>query len=458
MTVVYQRARWLDRLIHAAVYGVVLLMPFSVLYKLSEPLRPGQVELYVTPGLELADIPVAVLLLLVVLERWLQRRRGASFARKRLVFARLVLLLGVLGVVSAFGAQLPVLAVYTALRWLLAGVVLWAMVQARVAPRRIAYVLALGLCVHVVIALLQVWNGAPLGLPGELALRPGRRSASIVRLGDEMWLRGYGLTFHPNALGGYLAVALTLLLPLLSSRSARVLWGVLSIGLVATLSRSAVLALLLVVPLLAWSLRRADPRRPSISRRSLVVFGCLAALAIAAFWKPIVVRLDPLIVQLGIGQGEAVGSEQGSLEGRREMNAAAIAMIAKHPFLGVGAGNFPIAMPAIANLRPQYVHNIPLLLGAEVGVAGLLIWLAIAVWAGVVLTRGAANVWLSAAAAASWVIVIIGLFDCYPWSLNAGRLLTVTVLALMESAAQSSHPLHNQPANEWKTENRKPEM
>lgn len=438
MTAVYQRAPWLDRLMQAAVYGVVLLMPFSVLYQLSEPLRPRVVELYVTPGLELADVPAAVLLLLVVLERWLRRRRGTSLARKRVVSARLVLLLGVLGLGGAFAAQLPALAVYTALRWLLAGVVLWAMVRAQVAPRRIAYVLALGLCVHVVIALLQVWTGAPLGLPGELTLRPGKYSASVVRLGDQMWLRGYGLTFHPNVLGGYFAVALTLMLPLLSSRVARVLCCVLAMGLVATLSRSAVLALLLVVPFLAWSLRRADPHRRPISRRGLVVFGCLAALAIAAFWKPIVVRLDPLIVELGISQGEPVRSEQGSLEGRLQMNAAALEMIAQHPFLGVGAGNFPIAMPAISNLAPQYVHNVALLLGAEVGIAGLIIWLAIVVWAGVLLMRGAANVWLPTAVAASWVLAIIGLFDCYPWSLNAGRLLTVTVLALVESSARCS--------------------
>jgi len=428
---VYTRRVSLDRRMHGAVYGVVLLMPFSVLYPLSEPLGPGEVALYVRAGLELADIPAGILLLLAAFDRWSMWQDGVSSQRTP-VFAVLVLSVALFGVASIVAADAPHLAAFMAMRWLLAAGVLWAIIQVRVCPQRLAGVLAFTACLHCVVAVLQVWRGEPLGLPGELALPPDRMSASVVHLGERVWLRGYGLTFHPNVLGGYAAVALTLLIPLLSSRLVQLAACILVVGLAATLSRSAGLGLVVVVPLLIGWLWRVDTAARPALRRAAVILASITLVSGVVFWKPITVRLAP-VLEFGPSAGDRDAAEQLSLVGRGRLSAIAVEIMLRHPLLGVGAGNFPVALEAArSRMLPEYVHSVPLLLGAEVGVGGLIVWLAIAVWTGFVLVRKSPSKWTVVAAAAWSVLFIVSLFDCYPWSLNAGRLLTVTVLALLE--------------------------
>jgi hypothetical protein len=81
---------------------------------------------------------------------------------------------------------------------------------------------------------------------------------------------------------------------------------------------------------------------------------------------------------------------------------------------------------------PQYVHNVPLLLGAEIGVAGAIAWLWLwlaPIW--LFRRRLAAAPWVAALLAAWLALGIIGLFDSYPWGLNAGLMLYALLLGLL---------------------------
>jgi O-antigen ligase len=120
---------------------------------------------------------------------------------------------------------------------------------------------------------------------------------------------------------------------------------------------------------------------------------------------------------------------------RIALNAAALRVIAEHPVLGIGAGNSPLAEQR-AGVVPLYPHNVALMLAAEVGIAGGLLWFALMATAAWRLRHARPTAWLVAGVAAFAAIQIIGLLDCYPWSLNAGRLLTITVLAIIETAAR----------------------
>jgi hypothetical protein len=75
------------------------------------------------------------------------------------------------------------------------------------------------------------------------------------------------------------------------------------------------------------------------------------------------------------------------------------------------------------------------MLAAEVGIAGGLLWFSLMGTAAWRLRQSGPSAWLVAGVAAFAALQIIGLLDCYPWSLNSGRLLTVTVLAIIETAA-----------------------
>jgi len=433
--------RVLTRLIEVALYAFLLLMPFSVLHPLASPLLAETLTLYVTPGLEAADIPAAVLLLLVSLRAWQTRRSGEVRQTHAWPCASTLLLLGLLGVAGSGHALVPLLALYSSLRWLFAAALVWGIARSKVAARNIVFVLGIGLCLHAGVAMLQVIVQHPLGLPAELALSPGQPGASTVGLGDHRALRGYGLTFHPNVLGGYLAVCFVLLLPMLANAWVQVMASFLLVGLAVTLSRSACLALLLVLPPAAYALAR---REPAIRRALLhggVLLGCGLVLASPIWWKAAVTRLNPLLAYLpiqGVADQGGAKAEEDSLSNRRIMNRLAIDAMEQHPALGIGAGNFPAAMLTAGTSGPaQFVHNIPLLLGAEVGLIGLGAWVLLPFWPSLALWRGPRAPWLVVSTAALWAIYIIGLFDCYPWSLNAGRLLTTTVLGLLERAVYS---------------------
>ena len=112
----------------------------------------------------------------------------------------------------------------------------------------------------------------------------------------------------------------------------------------------------------------------------------------------------------------------------------ALDIITDRPLTGVGAGNFPVAMLATdTRIIPQPVHNVPLLLAAEVGVIGGFLWIWLWLTPGLAVNPAARgqNPWPVVVVGAGFVLGIIGLWDDYPWALNAGRLCTITVLSLI---------------------------
>ena len=270
-------------------YLFLLLMPFSVFWPMEIPLTGGVLPLYVTPGIHLSDLALVVMLLIgiVTVRRW-----GPFELSGPLVG------LGLLVLIAAPWAIIPRLAGYMALRWLIAfAVYLW-FVQKTVPVERMVQCFVAGLCLHVIVGLVQVVVQHPLGLPGELTIPANATWASVVSLPDSRWLRAYGLTFHPNVLGGYLAVGLLLSMPLLYRWSMRIAWWGLWLGLFITFSRSAWVGAVLTVPVvMAWIAWRYPQQR-----RTLVIssFGAvLVLLACSLIWhQQLAVRLQPITKRL----------------------------------------------------------------------------------------------------------------------------------------------------------------
>lgn len=70
--------------------------------------------------------------------------------------------------------------------------------------------------------------------------------------------------------------------------------------------------------------------------------------------------------------------KEGSNKGRIETWGKAVEIIASHPIFGVGIGNYPLEIKAVAGYRePIYSHNAYLDIAAETGIANALIWIGI---------------------------------------------------------------------------------
>lgn len=331
----------------------------------------------------------------------------------------------------------PSLAIYNSVRFTMLLGLYFFLVNQNLKSAWVAIPLACGILLQGSVALFQFAKQRSLGLEklGELVLNPQDDGASIVRLGEARILRAYGLTDHPNLLGGFLAFALILIL---------------GYYLIAARQRARYF---LLVPLALGGLGLFL----SFSRSAGIAFAIgIAFLGVALLWNPqgreerfrlafpagLVLGLALLLPALGnqsllaqrIGQGNSFEENSGenrSLLERDELIASANRIFYTHPLLGVGNGTLPVAMYRLDKEFPtQYFFQPPhfVLLNAatELGIPGGLIWLWLMVlpWFGIWIKRSelVQFIWFATVAASLLVITIVGLFDYYPWLLAPGRI------------------------------------
>jgi O-antigen ligase len=395
------------------------LLPTSWFIPLGHSFVSGVLEMYVTPGLYASDIGIAAVFLGVLCQHRRKRQLNGIFHG---IFWPLIAIPMLALFYSPF-AHVPGLAWYSAVRWLIPIGVFLCLFYLDLPMNHIVAILSISLALQAIAGIAQAIFQQPLGFPGEMTLSLQNPDAAAIRFSGDAWLRSYGLTFHPNVLGGYLMSVVILILPLLDRRPFRVLWLVFAGGLFLTFSRSAWLGAAFGLVFLFWWYLRQYDLRPKQWVQGLVVALVGAVLLLILFLPQIASRLNPV----------ATLSEFTSLSGRGEMIDIALKSIRDDPLTGLGAGNFPVAMLGYLTLdAPHFVHNVFLLLGAEVGIPGGMIWLWLWIFPMVILKPqlNQKNPWPVVLALAWFAWGLVSLWDSYPWALETGRLFTVTLLAL----------------------------
>jgi hypothetical protein len=231
------------------------------------------------------------------------------------------------------------------------------------------------------VALGQFITQRDLGLArlGEPALDPQLAGVSVVMRGSDRWLRAHGLTNHPNILAGTL-VPILLMLPVPArGRPPKPRWVLpllMALGcaaLFATLARWAAVcfALGLGLNLAPWLVA-------GVRRRRWVVapFGLSLALAAGLAVGLMAVVYGDAVVGRAVALETPVESR--SLWERERDTEIAARLLANRPLTGVGLGRYLSHARAIDRWA-MTVHNVPLLMGAELGLPGVLLWLVLLV-------------------------------------------------------------------------------
>lgn len=245
----------------------------------------------------------------------------------------------------------------------------------------------------------------------------------------ERWLRAYGGLPHPNILGGLLAIALVLILGWGFEKDQGTKTGprqnywqlvavaLLSVGLFVSFSRSAILAGL--VGLVIIIVGRFKQWRKLMPKLLIIT----ASLGICA-WHYGYLYQARLQNQTRL--------EIKSVKERMDLNQRAWELIKAKPLTGVGAGNFGLAVWQQDEQKRevfayQPVHNVWLLIGAELGLITLLLliyglaWIVKKTWQQRALNSGALIVSL---------IILLSL-DHYLWTQALGVYLLALVLGMV---------------------------
>ncbi len=390
--------------------------------------------------------------------------------------------LAALSALSATQAVLPILSLEMALHLVLLVALVIAIINLRPPLWAVVAPLAQLLALEGVLSLLQaraqsVFMGPALLGWGQdtVASDPG---ASVVQLPNgARWLRAYGSFPHPNILGGFLCLAI----PIVAGAYLRQGWRTMqawllllalalgTLALFLSFSRAAWLGILLSAlwaGALLWLWRRAATsanefaaqglRPPGRLRRFLPFLHRQDALSQPTervSWRNALsggfIRRRPwlrpvLLGVLGLGLliglvaalGPAVQSrllldnstlEQRSLSERVILLEASAVFFTQHPWLGIGAGNMALvelSYPPTHNIG-EPTHNVPIVIGVETGLFGLVLWLIPplgALWAAWRRRFTLSSAGLAASAALIALLTVAQL-DHYLWTQPTGTLI-----------------------------------
>jgi len=355
-----------------------------------------------------------------------------------------------LGFTSIAWAPDKVAALQAAVR-LFEGVLLYCIVQslafARGATQKlsfnwVAYAFFAGAMLQAVLGIYQFLTQSAFAstILGMALHDPIAAGTSVVEFADERWLRAYGGLPHPNVLGGYLVVALAFALYLIRrvniSKPQYYLllttYFLLLTGIFFSFSRAAWLATIgllsyWVIKLLWQKQRHSEgaqrPKNP-VQKET----GSLATLGMTVLYVAILAFVfRPLVatrVMSTSGSRLEAKSRVERVEGMRE----SWQLIKKQPVLGVGIGNYTQAVAR--EVRPddplytyQPAHNVFLLVWAELGLAGLALFVAVLYF---IFKQSKFYI-------LHFTFLILLLFDHYLWSLPFGTLLFWSVMGMLQS-------------------------
>lgn len=406
--------------------ALVFLLPWQTRWIAREGIANGGDSGYVALGVYAVDILLAVLFCAAL---FASKKRGStsiySFMEVRLGMS--VLLFVGFNFLSVLWAPDKPSAIQHSI-WILLATGLAYLVAAYQDKTRLVFWSVAGLLPSAWLGIWQFvsqdsWAGKWLGLA---AHDPQLGGTSIVEIyspdgAPTRWLRAYGSFDHPNIFGGAMAVGIISALWLVAEHrfeKRRKIFLYASLitfpaALFASLSRSAWAGLLLGLFVAAVGLLR--------SKLGGKLRNFVAPLAVAVVVFAAMAGAYP--AELKMRSGGEGRLEQKSLDDRALYFAQGEGIVKENPLFGVGAGNYVGALRQKYPDKPiwsyQPAHNVPLLIWAELGIAGVMLIVTIAVFLGMMAWK--MNLFFLALLA---VLLPSFLLDHWLWSLHFGVLFS----------------------------------
>lgn len=391
---------------------------------------------YLSPTIFLTDLLIVILMISWVCASF--KPLVGTIRKKPMLFGLPFLGLGLLTVANLFfSGNHPETWLFWIKLWEYA-LLCFYILYTRPAHARIVFSLGIAALYTSLLALAQFFFQHSLGgvfwLFGERSFMldtPGiaRIAVCLPFSGCQLLLRPYATFPHPNVLAGFLIAVITILVGYLSVEKPRekrltyFFWGIVGISFAAvivTFSRSSwisgTLGLLLLYGVVQYTRRSA---------RALSIPAVFFATSV-------------LILMIGIIAFFPRNTDE-SVVDRMQLNGYAYRLWKTSPLTGIGGDRFLPSVPSITVQRNpgflQPVHSIYLLLLVETGFIGIVafFWLLFGIYRHLLSdvgrnTRGTRHLVVYGIALAE--VLLIGLVDHYPITLQQGQLLLTLLIGI----------------------------
>ncbi len=325
------------------------------------------------------------------------------------------------------------------------------------------FILFVGGTVQATIAILQFIYQKSIGLGwlGENVISPNIHGIAKFSFEGEKFIRAYGTFPHPNVLGIFLLFSLTSGLSLVLSKKIlmdklrlqyRLIFLseflIILVGILLTYSRAIIAFTFLLLIIFALTQRKFISKRyKQYCNQLKVPFFLQTTLAIILIFGGVFFAYNLIAPRLCIQcSGDA------SMHFRKIYRQTAELIIFKHPFLGVGPGNFvptskELTVNKISAWRLQPVHNLYLLIASELGLVSLFLFL-LTVFLFVfrqfrwkILINSPLNLFFL-------IALLVAFFDHYFWTIPQGQIifwLTFSLASIQKTTKVDSPKYHFKP-------------
>ena len=190
--------------------------------------------------------------------------------------------------------------------------------------------------------------------------------------------RALGTFIHPNVMAGFLLMVIPVVYMLLMKTSSKLfmflITVIVTLGLLVTYSRAAIVLYTVSLPFLYIVLKKEENTKKIITNIGTVIVLALVLLAllIASYNR---INRQTLASKYALPKITAVNDM--SFIVRKDLAMGAVDIIKHHPWLGTGPGTFNIAyrMYQQGAIYSKYAHNNYLEMASEIGIPGLVTYL-----------------------------------------------------------------------------------
>lgn len=414
-------------------FAFIFLLPLQTVYLLREVFVGGEKWQYGSVALYGTDILLVAAFVFFILSQPKTRAYYVSCIKYHVW----LILLMLWAMLSVLWAPDQTLAGYAAVKLLLAA---GAFFMARsLSDEDVKIAIKLLIIGAVLESLLGAWQFLSQStfastLLGMSAHEVAEAGTSVLKGWHQRWLRAYGTLPHPNMLGGYLAAVFVLCIGYYVScieelkRNQRIIFlaglVVILFGLVVTFSRSAWLGAAVGMSVYYVSRIRYHVWG-KLDTQMLLILGIATITFFGLFHDLVGLRFDVAAIE-----------REGSVSERVQSLEDAKTIIGKEDnmwnmLLGTGIGNSTAEMMLLQPGRPvwsiQPAHNVPILVFAELGLVGLVLFLGFLVsLLSSILKSGIVN----QKSALLVTLLPIALLDHYLWTSHFGLLFFFILLGL----------------------------